>query len=165
MSEYPDPVEGSRVHAEFFDITNRKIDHSVLGWRVGAGQRPSDEYLGSQGFFGVVRTPQPVVNPRTQRAKAVPMAMWPVDNATKTVTETWVVETLGEDDIAQMTKERTAAVRLERDARLRASDFTQLGDAPVTNKQAWAAYRKALRDMTKNLDPFNPVWPELPASE
>jgi hypothetical protein len=116
MTEYPDPVEGSRVHAEFFDITNRKIDHSVLGWRVGAGQRPSDEYLGSQGFFGVVRTPQPPINPRTQRAKAVPMAMWPADGATKTVTETWVVETLGEDDIAQLVKDTTAAVRLERDA-------------------------------------------------
>lgn len=40
-------------------------------------------------------------------------------------------------------------LRRERDRRLAASDWTQLADAPLTDKQrsAWAAYRRKLRDL------------------
>lgn len=54
-------------------------------------------------------------------------------------------------------------VRLKRDALLRGCDFTQLADSPK-NKQAWAAYRKELRDITLQADPFNVVWPVEPSS-
>ena len=37
-------------------------------------------------------------------------------------------------------------IKLWRNAQLAASDFTQLPDAPV-NKDAWAEYRQALRDL------------------
>jgi hypothetical protein len=37
-------------------------------------------------------------------------------------------------------------LRLHRDKLLAASDWTQLPDAPV-DKEAWAAYRQALRDL------------------
>jgi hypothetical protein len=37
-------------------------------------------------------------------------------------------------------------IRLWRDAKLAASDWTQLDDAPV-DKAAWATYRQALRDL------------------
>ena len=37
-------------------------------------------------------------------------------------------------------------IRLWRNAELAKTDFTQLPDAPV-NKQAWAEYRQALRDL------------------
>jgi hypothetical protein len=56
-----------------------------------------------------------------------------------------------------------AALRAERNARLAASDWTQVADAPV-DAAAWAAYRQALRDMPENTaDPFAPVWPATPA--
>jgi hypothetical protein len=42
-----------------------------------------------------------------------------------------------------------AALRAERNARLAASDWTQVADAPV-DAAAWAAYRQALRDMPEN---------------
>lgn len=54
-------------------------------------------------------------------------------------------------------------VRAERDRRLLASDWTQLPDVPLTTKEAWAAYRQALRDITLQPDPFNIVWPVAPA--
>lgn len=40
-------------------------------------------------------------------------------------------------------------LRPERDRRLAASDWTQMPDSPLTTeqKQAWAAYRKSLRDL------------------
>lgn len=37
-------------------------------------------------------------------------------------------------------------IRLWRDAKLAASDWTQVADAPV-DKAAWATYRQALRDL------------------
>lgn len=55
------------------------------------------------------------------------------------------------------------AVRYKRNQRLAASDWTQLPDVPLTTKEAWAAYRQALRDITEQPDPLNIVWPEPPA--
>lgn len=53
-------------------------------------------------------------------------------------------------------------VRAERDRRLLASDWTQLPDVPLATKEAWAAYRQALRDITLQPDPFNITWPAAP---
>ena len=55
-----------------------------------------------------------------------------------------------------------ALARAERNARLSASDWTQLADAPV-DKAAWAAYRQALRDIPQQEGfPENVQWPEQP---
>jgi hypothetical protein len=53
-------------------------------------------------------------------------------------------------------------VRVQRDALLKASDWTQLPDVPLTTKEAWATYRQALRDITSQHDPFNIIWPVAP---
>lgn len=53
-------------------------------------------------------------------------------------------------------------VRTERDRLLQASDWTQLPDVPLATKEAWAAYRQALRDVTDQPDPFNIIWPTPP---
>lgn len=53
-------------------------------------------------------------------------------------------------------------LRLERDQKLSASDWTQAPDAPV-DQQAWATYRQALRDLPANTaDPREVVWPTKP---
>jgi hypothetical protein len=53
-------------------------------------------------------------------------------------------------------------VRAERDAKLKDSDWTQLSDAPV-DKDAWAVYRQALRDVPQQEGfPENVTWPEQP---
>lgn len=62
---------------------------------------------------------------------------WSVDEDKDTIPTEWVLERL----------------RLQRDALLKASDWTQVQDAPV-DKAAWATYRQALRDLpTSNADP------------
>lgn len=54
-------------------------------------------------------------------------------------------------------------LRSERNARLAASDWTQVADA-TGDTAAWATYRQALRDLPDNTtDPENPVWPSPPA--
>lgn len=57
------------------------------------------------------------------------------------------------------------ALRLERDSKLAASDFSQLVDAPLTaeKKTEWKNYRGALRDIPANTaDPLSPAWPVKP---
>jgi hypothetical protein len=53
-------------------------------------------------------------------------------------------------------------IRADRNARLTASDWTQLPDAPI-DAAAWSTYRQELRDIPTQSDPFNIVWPEMPA--
>jgi len=53
-------------------------------------------------------------------------------------------------------------VRAQRNALLRACDWTQLQDVPIATKEAWATYRQALRDVTEQADPFAIVWPVAP---
>jgi hypothetical protein len=53
-------------------------------------------------------------------------------------------------------------LRLWRDAQLKATDWTQIEDAP-TDKAAWATYRQALRDLpSQSNDPSKLVFPTAP---
>lgn len=55
-----------------------------------------------------------------------------------------------------------ARVRAERDNLLTASDWTQVADVPV-DKEAWAVYRQALRNLPKQSGfPFKVVYPLQP---
>ena len=58
-----------------------------------------------------------------------------------------------------------AALRVERDRMLAASDKYALPDfpQPAAKRTAWLAYRKALRDLPDvTIDPLAPVWPQPP---
>lgn len=73
------------------------------------------------------------------------------------------------EEIAADTSSQAANVRAQRDRLLAACDWTQLADAPV-DKEAWATYRQALRNLPDqegfpNVDfPNDPDWVE-PESE
>ena len=57
-------------------------------------------------------------------------------------------------------------LRRERTSILTASDWTQARDSPLTTEQqdAWAAYRKALRELpASTADPTQVVWPTPPS--
>lgn len=61
-------------------------------------------------------------------------------------------------------EEKASDVRAERNQKLAASDWTQVADAPV-DKQAWATYRQALRDISSQSGfPWDVQWPEQPTS-
>ena len=73
------------------------------------------------------------------------------------------------DDDTRTTAEKTAAewkfVRTERTKLLKASDWTQGADSPLTDskKTEWKTYRQALRDVPTQSDPFNITWPTEPS--
>jgi hypothetical protein len=53
-------------------------------------------------------------------------------------------------------------LRLWRDSQLKASDWTQIEDAP-TDKAAWATYRQALRDLpSQSTNPTDLIFPVAP---
>lgn len=67
---------------------------------------------------------------------------------------TWIEPTVSIDDL-----------RVERDALLSSSDFTQLADSPLTDEQknAWVTYRQQLRDLPGSYVPVTePEWPIQP---
>jgi hypothetical protein len=62
-------------------------------------------------------------------------------------------------------EEKWTAIRMHRAGLLAGCDWTQLPDAPLTleEKQAWAAYRQALRNIPQDYDdPDQVVFPETP---
>jgi hypothetical protein len=79
-------------------------------------------------------------------------------------TQNYIVSELDPDVVAAKAEAQWAIVRTERNAKLSASDWTQLPDAALTNVQTaeWAEYRQALRDITEQADPFAVVWPSAP---
>jgi len=78
-------------------------------------------------------------------------------------TQNYIVSELDPEVAAARIEAQWGIVRADRNSRLSDSDWTQLSDAPVDDL-LWAVYRQELRDLPANTtDPFNPVWPEMPA--
>jgi hypothetical protein len=70
------------------------------------------------------------------------------------------------DDVA-ISAEAWAALRTERNRRLAATDWTALSDAHLSQdkKDAWFAYRQALRDLPDEVtDPTQVEWPLDPTA-
>lgn len=59
--------------------------------------------------------------------------------------------------------EAETLVKLKRNELLVESDWTQLSDVPLSNKNEWASYRQQLRDITMQSGyPFDVVFPKPP---
>lgn len=120
--------------------------------------KPTDALLAEYNVFPVERTDIPVVGYKQAVTEADPQltgGKW---------VQTWTVTDRTAEEVAQIEADQWANVRIERNTKLAACDWTQLPDAPVSNTEAqeWAIYRQALRDITTQSDPFNIVWPQEP---
>jgi hypothetical protein len=75
--------------------------------------------------------------------------------------QSWVEEDATVEEINERLNGQWNVVRLLRNQYLSESDWTQLRDAPFTEGKRfeWVKYRQNLRDITKQPDPFNVVWP------
>jgi hypothetical protein len=72
------------------------------------------------------------------------------------------VADMGAEAIASLDAEQAKSVRNSRTQMLKDCDWTQLADS-TADKQAWAAYRQALRDITTQAGfPWTVQWPEQP---
>lgn len=70
-------------------------------------------------------------------------------------------------EVSDTNRPRDLAIfRGGRDELLKASDWTQAADSPLSDakKAEWATYRQQLRDLPANTtDPANPTWPTPPS--
>jgi hypothetical protein len=99
----------------------------------------------------------PYFDPATQKREHGPALL--IDGVW---TQNYIVTDLDGGEAAAKSDAQWAIVRTERNAKLVASDWTQVLDAPV-DAAAWAEYRQALRDITEQADPFAIMWPPIPA--
>ena len=155
-------------YAELYNLEIVTIhDELPAAWRNISGlcNLPDDELadLGWSGnggcaFYPVVEGAQPSHDPKTQTLTYQDT----VDPDAKVVNKTWSAVSYSQDQIDA----EWARVRSNRNSRLRASDFTQLTDAPLTveKKTESLSYRQALRDLPQNtVNPFDVTWPTQPS--
>lgn len=108
---------------------------------------PSDSFLSSYGAYKVS-----VFRDHDRATQKLVSCAPVVENGFAYVV---AVENKTEEEIAADVASKAAQVRAARDRALSASDWTQVADAPV-DKQAWATYRQALRDL-----PEAEGWPDV----
>jgi hypothetical protein len=80
--------------------------------------------------------------------------------------QNWQAQTMTAEEQQETDLRRADLMRAERNARLTATDWTQLGDAPLTSEKRaeYAVHRQALRDITSAAGfPWNITWPTKPA--
>ncbi len=107
--------------------------------------------------FPVHFADQPVVDALAQRV----VELAPLYDGQAWI-EQWAVEALSQDEINANTAQQAAAVRADRNARLAATDWTQIADS-TADKPAWATYRQALRDVPSQAGfPQSVTWPQEP---
>lgn len=139
---------------------------AVWGNISGFCNLPDDELadLGWSGnggcaFYPVVEGAQPSHDPKTQTLTYQDT----VDPDAKVVNRTWSAVSYSQDQIdAEWT-----ILRNRRNLYLKACDYTQLADAPLTvqEKSDWTAYRQALRDLPQNTaNPFDATFPTPPSA-
>lgn len=75
------------------------------------------------------------------------------------------VRSFTEQELEFQKQTKWLKVRAQRNRMLSDSDWTQMPDAPETDKTEWATYRQALRDITTQDDPYNITWPLMPGQE
>lgn len=111
------------------------------------------------GMFRVFNATAPVYDTATEKLQeGTPV----FDNDANRWTQVWQVVALSAEELQQKLDAESAAVRDTRNALLAGCDWTQLADSTV-DKQAWATYRQALRDVPQQAGfPWNVQWPTQP---
>jgi hypothetical protein len=116
----------------------------------------NDEMLASYGVQRVFFSTPPTITDTQVLEEGTPVF------ADDRWTQVWAVRDMTAEEVASRDEGRAASVRAERNAKLSASDWTQVADAPV-DQAAWAAYRQALRDITAQAGfPWTIDWPVAP---
>jgi hypothetical protein len=129
-------------------------DNPSTSFPVG-GISPAD--LAEWNVFPVHFSDQPEVAPLAQRV----VELAPMYDGQSWIQQ-WAVEALSQDEINANTAQQAVAVRADRNARLAATDWTQIADS-TADKPAWAAYRQALRDVPAQAGfPQSVTWPQEP---
>lgn len=122
---------------------------------------PSNVNLTGFGVVSVQNTAVPDFDARVQRVLEAQPSL--IDGQW---TQTWEIQDLSADTIAELEANQASSVRKQRNNRLSDCDWTQLADSPLDAdaKLAWQLYRETLRMVPEQTGfPWNVEWPPLPA--
>lgn len=124
---------------------------------------PTTTTLAPFGYGAYVLTPAPTPG----RYETVTAAAATFDPALDAWVETWTLTPMTPTEQQAVNSAAMDQLRLQRNGKLSACDWTQLPDVPLTPTQVtdWRTYRQQLRDyMGTVTDPFNPpAWPVPPS--
>jgi hypothetical protein len=145
-------IQDNTVQTYPYWIAQLRKDHPNTSFP----KNPNEELLADYGVVRVYPTDRPEVDhtknvndgtPALQDGKWV--QVWNITDATA-------------EEVEQRTEQQAEQVRAQRNAKLSESDWTQVADAPV-DKQAWADYRQALREVPDQAGfPWSVEWPTKP---
>jgi len=76
--------------------------------------------------------------------------------------QNWIQTNATEFEISQRLEDKWFEIREIRNQLLVECDWTQLSDISTEIKNLWSDYRKDLRDITNQTNPFNITWPVKP---
>ena len=76
--------------------------------------------------------------------------------------QNWIQTNATEFEISQRLEDKWFEIREIRNQLLVECDWTQLSDISTEIKNLWSNYRKDLRDITNQTNPFNITWPVKP---
>ena len=121
----------------------------------------SDVDLSAFGVVCIQNTAVPDYDSRTQKVLEAQPTL--VDGQW---TQTWELQSLSADSIAEIDENQAKNIRTERNQRLADCDWTVLTDSPLTTakKTEWKTYRTALRDIPSDSGfPHSVTWPTEPS--
>lgn len=119
-------------------------------------ESPTDEQLAEANVVAVkqLKVPKPV--------DEFNYNLKPVCQPDGTWQEEWVQTETSAEAREGNKKWYSHLIVTHRNLLLTQSDWTQMPDAPLTNREAWKTYRQALRDVPLQEGfPFNVQWPRL----
>jgi hypothetical protein len=146
---------------EYCLVENGKITEGPRALPTAWGNVSGLQYLSADELKALGWLPHRLV-PMTEQSKVITETIFTI--GADEVVETYATRDMTQEEIDAENKARWIGVRDSRNQKLQETDYTQLADAPLTQgeKSNWATYRQALRDITKQTDPSNIVWPQKP---
>lgn len=116
-----DPNVGTRNWTKFVLVENGKVKRlsdAPLTFKTSTGQRPTDEWLVTDGYRGFIDALPPTYNKYTQKVVKTPIEDLVIDPKTNTVTQTYSIVGLDVDETAAMQEALKKDINTERDRRI-----------------------------------------------
>lgn len=147
-------IKNNKVSKYPYSLREFSIDHP----NVSLPQEPTETQLNEVGLYNVIPMPQPTIDYTKNITEGTPTlvnSIW---------TQNWVVTDATESQI-QTREEETKVKNKEKAMQLLTeTDWTQMPDVNLINKDEFTAYRAALRQIAINPQ-IDITWPTKPSEQ
>lgn len=125
-----DPNEGNRVWTKFVLMegnTISRMSSAPLSFRTSTGERPTDEWLVTDGYRGYIDNGPPEYNKYEQKIIRTPLTELTVD-ANNEVVQTYSVVSLNEDEQVEANLILKDEINIERERRIAKGCFIEVAN-------------------------------------